>query len=260
MVYRAGHAALTMFEQPDAVVEQAFLDDLYAIYPEARGIVSETILLKLPRMLPYAAPGPLGAAAGARASARPHPPGRRLPGRRLHRYRDLERAGSGAGRADGAAGRRSPDPEEARVRSRFDNVVNARDVPQEDYSEPSGRYQVAGREIAEVVGARDLGYSVRFVAPGSRSNPFHFHHGEEEAFYVARGPRAPAPGRRRGRGGADRARPRRRRRLPRGHGHRAPVHQRRRRAVRLPRDQQQGALRRGRVPRLRQGARSARRA
>ena len=46
-----------MFEQPDNVVEQAFLDDLYAIYPDARGIVSETILLKLPRMLPYTAPG-----------------------------------------------------------------------------------------------------------------------------------------------------------------------------------------------------------
>ena len=57
MVYRAGHAAETMLDEPDAVVEQAFLDDLYAIYPEARGIVSETILLKLPRMLPYAAPG-----------------------------------------------------------------------------------------------------------------------------------------------------------------------------------------------------------
>jgi oxygen-dependent protoporphyrinogen oxidase len=57
MVYRAGHAALEMFEQPDSVLEQAFLDDLYAIYPDARGIVSETILLKLPRMLPYAAPG-----------------------------------------------------------------------------------------------------------------------------------------------------------------------------------------------------------
>ena len=57
MVYRAGHAALTMFDQPDAVVEQAFLDDLYAIYPDARGIVSETMLLKLPCMLPYAAPG-----------------------------------------------------------------------------------------------------------------------------------------------------------------------------------------------------------
>jgi oxygen-dependent protoporphyrinogen oxidase len=57
MVYRAGHAAFDMLEQPDDVVEQAFLDDLYAIYPDARGIVAETILLKLPRMLPYAAPG-----------------------------------------------------------------------------------------------------------------------------------------------------------------------------------------------------------
>jgi oxygen-dependent protoporphyrinogen oxidase len=57
MVYRSGHAATEMFEQPDEVVTQAFLDDLYAIYPEARGIVRETILLKMPRMLPYVAPG-----------------------------------------------------------------------------------------------------------------------------------------------------------------------------------------------------------
>jgi predicted NAD/FAD-dependent oxidoreductase len=57
MVYRSGHAALTMFDQPDEVVEQAFLDDLYAIYPQARGLVRETILMKLPRMLPYVAPG-----------------------------------------------------------------------------------------------------------------------------------------------------------------------------------------------------------
>ena len=46
---------------------------------------------------------------------------------------------------------------------------------------------MAGREVAEVVGARDLGYSVAFVAPGSRSYPYHFHHGEEEAFYVLEG-------------------------------------------------------------------------
>jgi uncharacterized cupin superfamily protein len=46
---------------------------------------------------------------------------------------------------------------------------------------------VSGREIALVVGARDLGYSVTFVAPGSRSYPYHFHHGEEEAFYVLEG-------------------------------------------------------------------------
>jgi len=57
MVYRSGHAALELFEQRDEVVEQAFIDDLYEIYPESRGIVTETIMLKLPRMLPYVAPG-----------------------------------------------------------------------------------------------------------------------------------------------------------------------------------------------------------
>ena len=45
----------------------------------------------------------------------------------------------------------------------------------------------SAREIGEVVGARDLGYSITFVAPGKRSNPFHFHHAEEEAFYVLEG-------------------------------------------------------------------------
>ena len=129
------------------------------------------------------------------------------------------------------------------VRSRFNNVVNARDVPQEDYSEPSGRYQVAGREIAQVVGARDLGYSVTFVAPGSRSYPYHFHHGEEEAFYVLEGRGLLRQGDGEGEDELVELGAGRRRRLPRRHGHRAPVHQRRRRPVRLPRDQQPGATR-----------------
>ena len=67
--------------------------------------------------------------------------------------------------------RRSLTTEEAPVRSRFNNVVNARDVPPEDYSEPSGRYDGQRREIAEVVGARDLGYSITFVAPGNALQP-----------------------------------------------------------------------------------------
>jgi oxygen-dependent protoporphyrinogen oxidase len=57
MVYRSGHAALELFERSDAQIEDAFLGDLYAIYPEARGIVTETALLRMPRMLPYVAPG-----------------------------------------------------------------------------------------------------------------------------------------------------------------------------------------------------------
>jgi oxygen-dependent protoporphyrinogen oxidase len=57
MVYRSGSAALELLERSDAEIEQAFLDDLYAIYPEAQGIVRETVLSRLPRMLPYVAPG-----------------------------------------------------------------------------------------------------------------------------------------------------------------------------------------------------------
>jgi monoamine oxidase len=57
MVYRSGHAADDLFERSDAEIEQLFLDDLAAIYPEAKGIVRETLLLRLPRVLPYVAPG-----------------------------------------------------------------------------------------------------------------------------------------------------------------------------------------------------------
>lgn len=57
MVYRSGHAALALLERTDSEIERAFLDDVYAIYPEARGLVTETALLRLPRMLPYVAPG-----------------------------------------------------------------------------------------------------------------------------------------------------------------------------------------------------------
>ena len=57
MVYRSGHAALDLFERSDVEIERAFLEDLYAIYPELHGLVTETVLERMPRMLPYAAPG-----------------------------------------------------------------------------------------------------------------------------------------------------------------------------------------------------------
>jgi oxygen-dependent protoporphyrinogen oxidase len=57
MVYRSGHAALELFEHSDSEIERAFLEDLFSIYPEARGLVKETVLLRMPRMLPYVAPG-----------------------------------------------------------------------------------------------------------------------------------------------------------------------------------------------------------
>jgi oxygen-dependent protoporphyrinogen oxidase len=57
MMYRSAHGAVPLLERPAGEVERAFLDDLYAIFPQARGHVRETQLLKLPRMLPYPAPG-----------------------------------------------------------------------------------------------------------------------------------------------------------------------------------------------------------
>jgi protoporphyrinogen/coproporphyrinogen III oxidase len=57
MVYRSGRAALDLMERSDSEIEQAFLDDLYAIFPAARGVVKETVLVRMPRMLPYAFPG-----------------------------------------------------------------------------------------------------------------------------------------------------------------------------------------------------------
>jgi protoporphyrinogen/coproporphyrinogen III oxidase len=57
MMYRSADAALELFDLPDQQIEQRFLDDLAAIFPETRQLVRETALLKLPRMLPYPAPG-----------------------------------------------------------------------------------------------------------------------------------------------------------------------------------------------------------
>jgi protoporphyrinogen/coproporphyrinogen III oxidase len=57
MVYRSGHAALELLERSDEEIERAFLDDLFAVYPQAKGLVAETVLVRMPRMLPYVAPG-----------------------------------------------------------------------------------------------------------------------------------------------------------------------------------------------------------
>jgi protoporphyrinogen/coproporphyrinogen III oxidase len=57
MVYRSAHAALELFERSDEEIERAFLEDLHAVYPETRGVVTETVLVRMPRMLPYVAPG-----------------------------------------------------------------------------------------------------------------------------------------------------------------------------------------------------------
>ena len=72
-------------------------------------------------------------------------------------------------------------------RSRFGNVANASDVPAEPWRSPDGRVDVESRELAVALGRKDLGYCITTVKPGARSCPFHFHHSEEEVFYVLSG-------------------------------------------------------------------------
>ena len=57
MMYRSADAGLELMELPDERIEALFLDDLAEVYPQTRGLVRETKLLKLPRMLPYPTPG-----------------------------------------------------------------------------------------------------------------------------------------------------------------------------------------------------------
>jgi oxygen-dependent protoporphyrinogen oxidase len=57
MMYRAGKGALALLERSDDEIEREFAAALHAIYPETRGIIEETIVLRSPRCLPYPAPG-----------------------------------------------------------------------------------------------------------------------------------------------------------------------------------------------------------
>ena len=78
------------------------------------------------------------------------------------------------------------DPTSA-ARSRFRNVVNEEDLPEQVWTHEASDIAAVSREVAPAVGARDLGYCVVTLAPGKRSCPFHFHHSEEELFVVLEG-------------------------------------------------------------------------
>ncbi|MCA8978566.1 MAG: cupin domain-containing protein [Planctomycetes bacterium] len=73
------------------------------------------------------------------------------------------------------------------ARSRFGNVANEQDVPEEVWNHEPAGIAVKSREMAPAVGSRDLGYCVVTLEPGSRSCPYHFHHSEEELFVVLEG-------------------------------------------------------------------------
>ncbi len=74
------------------------------------------------------------------------------------------------GEAPAPAGERDP------------RIVSLEGVPWETFGEaPFGGER---RRLSRVAGARLLGYSLYRIPPGRRSWPFHFHHANEEFFYV----------------------------------------------------------------------------
>lgn len=75
----------------------------------------------------------------------------------------------------------------ASKRSRFGNVANLEDVAREEYAGQGERYGFTEAFLGAAVGAKDLGYTHVTLHPGKRSFPFHFHHLEEEMFYVLSG-------------------------------------------------------------------------
>jgi uncharacterized cupin superfamily protein len=64
-------------------------------------------------------------------------------------------------------------------------IVRPEDLPWEPYR--VGPFGAERKRVARVAGARKLGYSLYRVVPGGRPWPFHFHHVNEEFFYVRRG-------------------------------------------------------------------------
>jgi len=57
MVYAGAGRARRLFDQSDTEIENVFADDLYRLYPEARGVVREVIVQRWERAIPFAAPG-----------------------------------------------------------------------------------------------------------------------------------------------------------------------------------------------------------
>jgi uncharacterized cupin superfamily protein len=74
-----------------------------------------------------------------------------------------------------------PDP----VGERDPRIVRFEDLPWEPYR--VGPFGAERKRVARAAGARKLGYSLYRVAPGGRPWPFHFHHVNEEFFYVRKG-------------------------------------------------------------------------
>ena len=77
--------------------------------------------------------------------------------------------------------------EQKAARGQYQNVACTEDVPTREWARDTKRFGVVGHELALAVGSKDLGYWVCHLDPGKRSCPYHFHHTEEEMFYILKG-------------------------------------------------------------------------
>lgn len=78
-------------------------------------------------------------------------------------------------------------PDRSAARGRFQNIVQTQDAPKHEWARDTARFGAVGYELALAIGAEDLGYAVVQLDPGKASCPYHFHHSEEELFYVLQG-------------------------------------------------------------------------
>lgn len=68
----------------------------------------------------------------------------------------------------------------------FENVINLHEVALEE-APGNPYYRIRHVDLAGKIGARELGFGLWELAPGSWSCPYHFHHAEEELFLVLAG-------------------------------------------------------------------------
>ena len=66
-------------------------------------------------------------------------------------------------------------------------VVNLKDLPPAQGQEHDGRFASRHIPIGAPLGATKLGYNLTEIPPGMKAFPYHFHHVNEELFFVLEG-------------------------------------------------------------------------
>jgi len=67
-----------------------------------------------------------------------------------------------------------------------DMVINSKEISWEE-SRNGEKYGKKRKRVGQALGTKDLGVSIFEIPPGKRAFPYHFHHANEELFYVLSG-------------------------------------------------------------------------